>query len=967
MDMPHNTCRLGHPFRWRPGTRTETHLCGRSRVTPTNDPQAINRVLNLLGICLKFVAAGPKIPSKMDSSALVRALFWATLISVILASDPQQHACAQMVDSFEGGAPRFQLVESDCQAQLPVNEISNSLPHSGQTCESMEILCGNGTYAYLAAPVEPSAIIDELAPSIWVQCMSGRIRLGANVVFPNATHPVTGGRLHSILWGTTYDQPGQWQRLTLSDSEKMLQQEVALLRQRFGPKVNFDGAYIDSLVLNAYTGPGRYRIKLDDLTLQGLIPISSLGQPVAMDWRIRWRWRDGANTEEQRWTQSQSSRIPVWWQYQGESMPWLRSLGFTGLLFNRVPSDALLSEARSARLNAISPPPSQSLALDEELWSTVKGWMVGAAVDGRGLEALNREVDRVNQFDEAMRRPTLAEAMEEYWAFSRVVDELIVPVPSNMSAGATDEKLRWLMANLRDSSRRGSGWVSIATDPLPSWQEQVRQVQKIVEPTGAELDTTDAVQMRMQVAGAVASGARGFLFRSASPLDISSSDQKVRVAAMRTIHRDLALIGPWISGGQIAPIPKVDREDYAVAAWTASRSHLVMFVNNSPDAQHCVPPTRDRPLTARMPLPSGIHNVLRVTNGNVQSLLLTPGAEGLSWEIRDPGPVEFCILTDNPLVERYVTRQTSPTTATESAEDSLDIASHQLQLASRLTAARWPAEMDELPRRYLRTIAAGQERIEQGYQELRANRPSRAVDAAAQAYDAAQMIVYESYQTAKSGLATPQSSPLVLAPATLPYHWMLARSCDRSKWRDLPLPGNEFANLDAMLQNGWTQQRRLDDRAEMLVELVPGSEDATRGAGLRLAAVAKRGQPLPGGYEGATIRVRSSPSQAAIGELVRITGRAVVRVAPADPGAGLLVYDNKGGPALGQLVRGAPGEVVPIELYRFVTDESPLRVLTELRGACDIVLEDLRLSAIQPAVNQVGFQTTYEVRPAAQP
>lgn len=900
-------------------------------------------------------------PRPSVSRALARRLIVVCLGALCLFSHALRSAHGQMVDSFEGGSPRWQLVESDCQAQLALSEISPSLPHSGQTCELIELVCSNGTFAYLAAPIEPCAIIDELAPSIWVQCMSGRVRIGANVVFPNATHPTTGSRLNAILWGNTYNEPGRWQRLELNACEKLLAQEVAALRQSFGPRVNVEGAYIDSIVLNAYTGPGRYRLKVDDLTLQGLIPISSMGQPVAVDWRTRWRWRDGANSEEGRWQSTLSTRIPGWWQYQGESMPWLQSLGFNGLLLNRVPSDALLTEARSASLAVISPPPSQSLAVDENVWDTVKGWLVGAAVDGRGLKDLQREVARVGQFDDTLRRTTVAEAMEEYWAFSRVVDELVVPVPSNMSAGLPSDKLQWLTANLRDSSRRGSGWVSMTTDSLPSWHEQIVQTQKIVEPGAAELETTDAVQLRLQVARAVAAGARGFLFRSAVPLDISSNEHKVRVAAMRTVNRDLALIGPWITGGQVAPIPQLDREDYAAAAWAASRSHLVMFINNAPDSQLCVPPTRDRPLVARMPLPAGIHNVLRVTNGNVQSLLLTPSAEGMSWEIREPGPIEFCVLTDNPQVERYVSRHTAAS-ATEAAEDSLDIAGHQLQIASRLTTTRWPEVMDELPRRYMRTITAGQERVDQGYQELRAGRPGRAVEAAAHAYDAAQLIVHESFRTAITNLATPQSSPLVLSPATLPYHWLLARSCDRSLWRALPLPGNELANLNAMIDSGWDQQRRLDQRAEMLVELVPRATDVSSGPGLRLAAVAKPGQRLPGGYEGASIRVRSAPSQAATGDLVRVTARAVIRRAPVEPGAGLLVYDNKGGPALGQLVRGNAGEVVPIELFRFVTDETPFCVLTELRGACDIVLEGLSLNAIQPAVNQANYPTTYEVR-----
>ncbi len=344
----------------------------------------------------------------------------------------------------------------------------------------------------------------------------------------------------------------------------------------------------------------------------------------------------------------------------------------------------------------------------------------------------------------------------------------------------------------------------------------------------------------------------------------------------------------------------------------------------------------------------------------------------MSWEIPQPDPIEICVLTDNPIVERYVSRTVNQS-GTEAAEDMLDIANHQLLLASRVTAARWPAG-DGLAVRYNSTISAAQALVEQGYNRLRANRPRQALDAAGQAYDAAQMILHESYTVAISNLASPQSSPLVLSPATLPYHWSVADACRRSTWRPLPIPAGEFSNLDTMIEAGWTQQRRLNERADMRVELVPASSQDTDSPktsdspknnstlGLRLAALARPGQVLPGGYEGATIRVRSAPAEVRQGEMVRIVGRAIIRQAPRDPGAGLLVYDNKGGPALGQLIRGAAGEVVPIELYRFVTDDQPLRVLTELRGACDIVLEGLSLSAIEPAENFQRYTTT-PIRP----
>ncbi len=360
------------------------------------------------------------------------ALLWSLIASV---------AHAQVRDSFEGGTPRWSLVESDCGAQLANHEISTSLPQGGQTCESLEMICGNGTYAYLALPIEPCAVIDELAPTLWVQCPSSRLRLGISVIFPNAQHPVTGGRMQTTLWGSTYDDPGNWQRLIVKDCEQLLTTELLTLRQKFG-NLNFSGAYVDAVVLNAYTGAGRYRVKIDEMTLPGMIPISELGVGVAQDWRARWRWRDGAGSEELRWSQSANRRVPVWWQYQGEALPWLNALGFQGLLLDRVPSTAMLTEAQAARLHVIAPPPSQSLAVDEKLWESVKGWLVGAAVDGRGIENLRAEALRVSQFPRGLQRPSIAEVMEDYWAFSRVVDDLIVPAPSQLSAGTPQEKTR---------------------------------------------------------------------------------------------------------------------------------------------------------------------------------------------------------------------------------------------------------------------------------------------------------------------------------------------------------------------------------------------------------------------------------------------------------------------------------------------------------------------------------------------
>ena len=184
-------------------------------------------------------------------------------------------------DSFEGGNPRWQLVESDCSAQLTEHEISLLLPHSGRTCEQMEVDCGSGTLVLLAYPIEPCVALDEFQPRIWTRCSSGRIQIGVRVIFPQAEHPITQGRLNAILWGEIYRDTGQWQMLRVRELQRLLQQEMVTLRQRFGSELNLENAFIDSLVLNVYTGPGRYRVQVDDLDLPGMIPLAAVGMPLA--------------------------------------------------------------------------------------------------------------------------------------------------------------------------------------------------------------------------------------------------------------------------------------------------------------------------------------------------------------------------------------------------------------------------------------------------------------------------------------------------------------------------------------------------------------------------------------------------------------------------------------------------------------------------------------------------------------
>jgi hypothetical protein len=901
------------------------------------------------------------------------------LLLVALLGVPHGLAHAQRMDSFEGGRVRWELVDSDCQAQLAVHEISPILPHGGSSSEMFDVVCGQGTMALLAYPIEPCRILDEFRPALWVRSSSGRIQLGVRVIFPMAEHPVTLGRLNTILWGEIYNETGQWQMLQVEGLQKKLTLETVGLRQRFGSELNLDGAYIDTLVLNAYTGPGTCRVQVDDLNLRGLVSMAATGQPPPANWRERWRWRsDTLRTPEQRFWAG-GNRPTTWLHFQQESLPWIKSLGFTGVILNTLPSQQQLTRVAEAELVAILPAPPHSIHFEPSSLTAIQGWSIGGALDARQAEVARSAAQRVAQLPSDMQRPLFGEALEQYWLFSRIADEVIVPFPAPATAGSARDKLAWTAQRLEVIRKRGAGWVSIPVGSTPAWVDQVRIAHELTDPQ-REFDELQAnpLGLRYQTASAVLAGAGGFVFRPFSPLEptgLSGAGGAAQMAAMRWIHADLGLWGPWIVGGQVAVAPSLDREDYVAGAWSVSHSQLVLALSASDNAHYCLPNTAERPLQISVASPATPSQVLRLTAGRLERMDATSTPAGLSWEVREPEPIETFLITANPLVIDFARNQLNQQ-VDQRAADQLEIVAYNLSVASEITGARFPT-MDPSVRdapgaEALARLGRAQRLVEQAYQALRGRQSLAAIGLAAQASAAVQAVLYESQQVATSNLAAAQSSPLVLNPASLSYHWRVADACARSQWRSLAIPGLELRGPAEMEALGWSLEQRPLQEVDMQVEFLPPTPEQP--SGLRLAAYgtrpvsvgtvdsdqrALREEPsIPGGYEGASSRVRSAAVQVQRGELVRVAAKGRILQPPNSPDSGILVYDNQAGPSLGQLVRGAAGELVTIELYRFVVADGEFRILVECRGECDIVLEEISTSVIDPAVNRRSFITS---------
>ncbi|HAC89253.1 MAG TPA: hypothetical protein DCF63_01275 [Planctomycetaceae bacterium] len=874
------------------------------------------------------------------------------------------------------------LVESDCKAQLTEHEISLIMPHSGRTSELMEVSCDQGQLVMLAYPVEPAAVLNEFQPELWVRCAAGRIRFGVRVVFPKAIHPISQNRLTTILWGDGYEQPGNWQRLQVKQLADLLQQETVAIRNHFDVQLDLNQPCVDAIVLNAYTGPGRYRVQVDALALTGMIPLASTGVPLPVNWRQRWRWR-----EEEGVHFGSAPRFPTWIEHQGEQPAWLQSLGFSGVLLSRVPQPNDLKVLREASLQVICPPLDSPEGYSDQEMSAVKGWLVGAALNRGQAESVRMQAAQANSLPDAFKRPLYGEALEHFWLFGRLASEVIVPAPDPVSAGQVVAKRQWLAKSLETVQIRGSGLVSIQLGANPALIEQYRVISEVLQSQQPSAVLANPLGVRYEAIGAVMSGAKGIIFRNQSalnaPIDVQAAQDRAIEAAIRWTNRDLRLWSPWILVGQKLEPPNLSRQDYLAARWRAKDSELILAQVATQESQWSLPATRTEPLILKIQDGVEVPQVVRLTEGRVELMTVETKNGQHQWNVSAPNPCEIFVATRNPHILNYA-RRSLQDQATEIASDQLEVASYCVDQMAELLGARQQSESPlgsqsspsarPIHSGHERRLAAIQNLLQRGWQAMQNQQPTTAMRLALETLEQTQSVMHESFMQAASNMATAQASPWILSPSALKYHWQLAQACARSQWQPLPIPGSQFANLQEMLDHGWSQQRRLEDQIDFRVELVPASLDSP--GGLRLASYPKptaskqksndatqsdqalQLESIPGGYEGASLRVRSAGVPARRGQLVRITAQAYVRMASVrDATAGLLIYDNQAGPSLGQLVRGQTGQRVPVELYRFVQSDGEFRVLAECRGACDIQLENLTASIIRPVTASSAYQT----------
>jgi hypothetical protein len=861
-------------------------------------------------------------------------------------------ASAQWRDDFEAGPLRWRIWTTDTRAQLVRSERTATFPHSGIASEMLEVSVGlEGTFLHLAYPLEERvAVIDELRCSFWVRAAASGMRPAFRVVFPRTAHPATQEPITTLLIGTPSTGGGHWSEVEVKNPVTLLEQQRRVIKAQFGAIVDLRDAYIDAIVLNIYNGPGNTKVQIDDLAVDGMVSfeLSPIERPVMTTTTTIDNPESEAAERVAAKARDIRASVPRWLQYHGENLDWLPALGINGLVVDAAPTANFLREAQRLNLAVVAPPPNLMPA-EEDLaaWEAVQSWSLGWAVDQAHLDTSRDTTIRLNRLPVSLRRPTLVEPMEAYGPYSRLADLLAVPIPLPTTIRNHDEAELLLQAHVDSLRGRTLPLTSIMLEPLEQWYQQKAGIAAAIGSNAGMIDGYDLGQARLQVMRSIGHGARGWYFRMLNALDSGDPDDARRAESLASLNSELRLLSPWIQTGEPAvKIPVDAKTGYIGYRIAMPRSQLIILASRGDNDQIVVPSINLPSLPLKLPRTQQTTQVYRISRGQLESLSAKPSPDGWNLTIPNPAAIELLVVTEDPRAITYL-QSSLARIAPTLAEARLDIAEQSLRLAQMTLVAEQLPQRDEA----WNEIARAQSSLRGAEQFLERGDLIRCFANADAACAAADQVTAESWKRATLRFPASNSTPLLTSRLSLPLHWELDRTIRNRTWEPVGLPQSDFEDMNAMTEAGWTFARRMEDRVSNKASVVDQiGPDRSRALILEAASIDRT--PLSGGYAGASLHVASPAVPVPVDSLVHWEGLVRVIQCGSELQSGLLVYDDEGGPAMGQLINLQTGNAnswQSINLYRLATKSHGARLHFETRGAVQVAIDQVRIEYLMPS------------------
>ena len=847
---------------------------------------------------------------------------------------------SQMIDALDTYPPRFFLDHSDCEARVISSE---NLAKGGEDeggCEQLTFVASGGTEAILFYPIEPVRPLDDFRANLSIMSAKEGVRVGVRVRFPFLIDPETRRPVFVTIYGADYRTPGEFASLGVGMIEKPLNVKRMALRREYGSTVDLNDAYIDGVVINAYVGPGTTSIRIDNLRIDGLIPVSdgvitgNTSSPNASSVSKR----KSSSTSSSPFPLGRVTRIL---EHNGEPLQWIRTLGFDGVLLSSPPDAAILSEAIRTRMRIYAPPPSSPDPNLEALLEPVAGWYLGydGVLDEQGLDRTAQRSEFCRAFPSRWQRPIVGAPRESWRRYAPMFDAMVHDLPPRMRSVTPSEELAEL------STRRD--WVgdrvqvTVAVDSLPP-QSALRQTTAIANSIGAPIPTVQRWHsMWVQAIRSLQVSPVAIVFRSHRSLASGSASDQTRALSLSYINRMIAMIEPWVASATPSPAPRVGGATYHCGKVTAKGTDVLLLTSAAIRGSEVLAGDGE---TIRIELsPSdATKTAWRMTHFSAERLFPSMTPTGPVIEIVSPDAVELLVLSSDPSVgTRLVASANS-----FAQQASLD----RWQLATELTQQTRFAWDNATAIRAIDTprptnlISVAEETLRLAQPMHRAGNAATSLRMARRADAWALRSQWQLAEALMPAWPMPTSSPPVaIGAAEVQAVWRPLMEDDG--WSDNLLTSGSLDDSAMVGEGRWSFGKRLEGRTMSEVKHVQRGAFAGLGA-LRATVAPVSETPLIGGYEATAVQIRSPSIRVKAGTPLRI--EAMVRtIGFGGPHQGVLVYETIGGQPMGLLIRDI-SQWTPVTLYRQALVDGEVQVMFELIGAGEVLIDEVSIARWQP-------------------
>lgn len=861
----------------------------------------------------------------------------AVVWTLLLAST----AAANILQGFEEVETSWRLAEADGPAQVLAHERTWREAHSGHGSEYFRLMLGAGNRAYLSYAIPPARAIQELKMGLWLKSSHAGPQLLARVVLPRSREPRSDRPLTMLIAGPLYTRAGEWQHMNITDVPALIQRQARVLRSQFGPHVDTREAYVDMLIINAYTEPGAVQLWIDDLEVTGHVALEQAVVGEQTDPQVRPVGFEGnAGMPLVKLDGSiimldgrpQQLRMI---EHRGESLEWLQSLGFNGVLLGEPATPEVLADAQRVGMRIIAPPPEEQdrLAISAA-HAPVIAWMMGERLGYGELEAARALAKKLRIADNTAGRPLIASAAAPLSSYSRTANMLFLEPPPLGSSFQMADYAAWFAERPR-LARPGTPLLALLSSEPPA---VVHTQYDALRPTAQIPRTVDYEQLRLLTFTAVASGVRGVCFRSQHRLDGQDAASQQRADILKLLNAELQLVEPWMAAGSHGGDVDNDDPQVQISTLQTERARLLIARRYVPNQQWVIGPAEKDRVSLIMPgTPSSTH-AYRLSTLGMEPLIHKRVTGGTHMAIESAGVCSLIVLTQDPLVLNRVARDLAAL-ETQQARLHYDIVARKVE-ATQQAVSRVPATAFPQSARLLTQANAN---LQQALRLIAAKDRRSAEKFVTEADRQASQVQAGQWQAAAQAFASAVESPLCTSFATLPAHYELAERLRLASWTENVLGGGDMERLDVLMQAGWRHVRDPNVPLGSAVELAPVSHSGQ--SSLHLRVFADQANPAPPVIETPPVWVVSPAIAVAENKMLRIRG--YVRTSAQIEGSrdGVLVFDSLGGQDLG--VRLLSAETWrQFTLYRVAPADANVTVTFALTGVGEAWIDDVDIAVL---------------------